>query len=337
MSVQRQGPDEPARLSRRSRRRRVVRWTLRGLLFLVLVARRVTASGYVTTEDYAEVRAPIAGTVAEILRGSGDEVVEGEVLMRLNDRQEQATYQEALSEERRVAAEISRLETEVAELERKRAADIEIARLRLNHATVSRNRVRELAELGLASQHQVEDAVLAAELARVSLAALEEEHFVVYEKRLAVLREELQAKREASQRALARLEERAVRAPIGGVLIRYEFVVGEMTRPDTVLYEIFGGERPILKLRVQEQHASLIEVGQDYRARLKSYGGIVPVWFHGRVEALRGVIQTSERTTYRTVYCDFDPGDYEVPPGTTAEAEIHVGRSPLWKMLIGEF
>ncbi|MCZ6705011.1 MAG: HlyD family efflux transporter periplasmic adaptor subunit, partial [Bacteroidetes bacterium] len=137
------------------------------------------------------------------------------------------------------------------------------------------------------------------------------------------------------RRVQARLQSRKILAPIAGQGLRYEFVPGELVQPDRVIYEIFGGDKKILKLRVPERYATMIHPGQEYRAELKSYGGIFPVWFRGKVIAMRNVIQTSNGQTYRSAYCDFDPENYTVPPGTTVEAEISVGRSPLWKALIG--
>lgn len=136
---------------------------------------------------------------------------------------------------------------------------------------------------------------------------------------------------------LARLNNAAVQAPISGEAIRYEFAVGESVSPDMVLYEIFGGGKQILTLRVDEQYATLVAPGQPYRAELLAYSGSRHVRFEGRVEKMRNVIQAENRKTYRIAHCSFDAMGYEAPAGSTAEARIRVGRSPFWKSLFGIF
>ncbi|NLZ60642.1 MAG: HlyD family secretion protein, partial [Lentisphaerae bacterium] len=125
-----------------------------------------------------------------------------------------------------------------------------------------------------------------------------------------------------------------IRAPIAGIVVRYEFVVGELLTPNSVIYEIFGGDKQVLKLRISERHAMKIGVGQRYRARLSSYQGLLRQYFRGEVEYLRNVIQGDGKSNYRMAYCSFDPGERSIPPGTTAEARIYYGKSNLWLFLL---
>ncbi|MCA1808304.1 MAG: HlyD family secretion protein, partial [Lentisphaerae bacterium] len=128
---------------------------------------------------------------------------------------------------------------------------------------------------------------------------------------------------------------REVRAPIDGLVLRYDFVEGELVRPDMVLLEIFGGERQMLKLRIPERHATRVSVGDRYRARLVSFRGLRDEWFTGELKTLRHVIQYEGAQGYRVAYCDFDAGGRMVPPGATAEAKIYCGRIRLWFFLLG--
>jgi multidrug resistance efflux pump len=148
------------------------------------------------------------------------------------------------------------------------------------------------------------------------------------------MEEELNALNDAVRRTEARLRAKEIRAPIAGQVLRYEFVIGELVRPETVLYEIFGGNELVLKLRVAERHAARVAVGQRYRAVLPPYSGLQKTYFHGTIELLRNVIQAEGQTTYRVAYCSFDPKDYTVQPGTTAEARLYYGRSCLWFYLL---
>jgi len=332
-------------LPRRERRlRRIVRLAaavavLAGLVWAGLhfrVRRYVPAAGYVTTGEYAEVRPPTMGVVAEIKVRSGDKVRKGDLLVQLDDTEERATLEEVRSQARKAEAQLSRREAEIEETKRLLAKDIEVARLRLKDATTKVLRTQELLKKGLVAASALEDAKLKEELARAELTSLQNRDLSVFEKELVVLREEVRARREAVLRAEARVRAKQVRAPISGTVLRYEFVIGELVRPEQVLYEIFGGEELVLKLRVAERYATRIAVGQPCKARLAPFSaGLQSVWFEGRIEHLRNVIQADGKQTYRVAYCSFDPRDYQVPPGTTAEARIYYGRAPALLVLLG--
>ncbi len=51
---------------------------------MIKIDRYTVASGYVTTEHYAEVRSPVTGIVGKILVTSGAVVEAGQVLVQLN-------------------------------------------------------------------------------------------------------------------------------------------------------------------------------------------------------------------------------------------------------------
>lgn len=345
---------------RTARRRRLsvallVLGVLGGLIYgglAIRIDRYVAASGYVTTRDYAEVRPAQAGMVAEILVSSGSVVEQGQVLVRLDDQEEQATCEEARRRAHKMEVELARRRTEVeTALERSRLAiedqkrshkdAIEIARLQLRDAQTKLARTKELVERGLKAASALEDDGLKEELAQAQLASLLARDLSLYEAllerdrsaymtELRAMEEELNALNDAVRRAEARLRAKEVRAPIAGRVLRYEFVIGELVRPETVLYEIFGGDELVLKLRVPERHAARVAPGQRYRAVLSPYSGLHRVYFTGTVELLRDVIQAEGQTTYRVAYCTFDPRDYPVQPGTTGEARVYYGRSCLW-------
>ena len=202
----------------------------------------------------------------------------------------------------------------------------------------------ELVAKGLKAANNLEDDKLKEQLAEVTLQSLQNKDFSVYEELLkrdrskydqeiAALANELRALEDAVRRVEARLQTRMIRAPIDGVVVRYEFVIGELLTPTSVIYEIFGGEKQVLKLRVSERHAMKVGVGQKYRARLSSYKGLIRQYFYGDVQYLRNVIQADGKSTYRMAYCDFEAGDLHIPPGTTAEARIYYGKSSFWLYL----
>ncbi len=335
---------EAAPLPPREQRRRRLRWAtaigggaalLAALGTFIQVPRWVLATGYVTTEERAEVRPAVAGVVAAVPVRSGDTVGTNDLLVQLDDADQLAALEGVKSQLRKSESELARRENEIAQEKRRLEEGVALARLKLRHAESKRARTEELNRLGLAADAAVEDFRLQEQMTKAELASLESRDLTGYEREIEALRHEADSRRDQVERAALLVRQRQIRAPIGGQVVRSEFVVGELVRPDMVLYEIFGGAPRTLKLRIDERHATQVAPGQRYRARLLSYGGLRRPWFEGEVEALRNVIQVDGQKTYRTAYCRFDPHGQPVPPGASAEARIDTGRIAFWLYLLG--
>lgn len=357
------GEDLP--LGQRAKRRRRWLFLLAALLvvggvvatgILIKVERYATATGYVTTEEYAEVRPGATGTVGAILARTGDHVEAGELLVQLDAEQERASFEEAQSRVSRAEAELERREAQIeVDLERRRVAldeqkrhhadAINIARLQLQNAQAKRALTEQLVERGLKARTALDDEELKEKLAQAELGSLLARDLTIYDLLMAkdeatyqteirAMRQELRGLKDAVKRSEAQLRAREIRAPIAGRLLRYEFVVGELVRPESVLYEIFGGDEQILKLQVGERFAARISPGQRYSAILAPYRGVKTIYFTGQVESLRNVIQAQGKSTYRMAYCDFHNQGLEISPGTSAEARIYYGTSCLWFFLL---
>ncbi len=328
-------------LERRLKRRRLLVVGLSSVFvlllagFLIRVPQYVPASGFVTTEQYAEVRAPVVGIVSAIKVHTGAQVKQGDLLVQLGAEEEQATLEEALSQVEKADAELRRGEAEMVEQKRRLEEDVAVARLRHQNAVSRLARTREGMSRGLVAGSVLEDDQLKEQLARAELDSLLARDLSLFDKQLTVLRQELAARRDVAARMEAAVRAREIRAPIDGQVVRYEFVVGELVRPETLLYEIFGGDKQILKLRISERHALRVAPGNAYYAWLASYRGLQRVRFRGAVETLRNVIQSDGQGNYRVAFCTFDAKGYIVPPGTTAEAMIHYGKTCLWFYLLG--
>ncbi len=319
---------------------------------VIKVNRYTLASGYVTTQAYAEVRPPVTGIVSKILVRTGQTVKAGDVLVQLNSEEEEATLAETkarlskleVSLEKRKAEidiDLERRAVELKEQKREHNDHIAIAELQLKNNQAKLEVTRELVEKGLKAKSYLEDQELATQLAQATLDSYKSKDFSIYDELLRRDREKYDRELEASQkeisatedavrRAEAKLRIKQVRAPIDGTVVRYEFVIGELLQPTSVIYEIFGGTPDSLKLRVNERYATKVAVGQKYRARLNSYHGLQRLYFYGNVQYMKGVIQSQGANNYRVAYCSFDTGGRDIPPGTTAEARIYYGKSCLW-------
>ncbi|MEI8352677.1 MAG: efflux RND transporter periplasmic adaptor subunit, partial [bacterium] len=113
------GEPAPASAPRRNRqriRRISISLALAGFMIVagtvIRVERSFLANGYVTTEQYAEVRPATVGTVAEILVLTGSVVTQGQELVRLDMKEEQAVVEEAQSRVLQTESELARREAE---------------------------------------------------------------------------------------------------------------------------------------------------------------------------------------------------------------------------------
>lgn len=303
--------------------------------FVIRVNQYVLATGYITSDQYAEIRPPLAGTVKSIQAQSGTRVKQGDLLLQLDSSEEEAVLEEAKSQTQKAEAELVRREAEIDEEKKRLTEDIAVANLRLQNAVSRLARSRELVVRKAISEAALEDDQLKEQLARAELMTLTNRDLTLYDKQVSVLRRELEARHDTMERAEINVREKEIRAPIAGQVLRYEFVIGEMVRPEVVLFEIFGGNRLILKLRIPEHYAARVAVGNRYSATLSPYRDLRFTSFEGTVERLRNVIQTEGQQTYRVAFCSFDPKDYHVQPGTTAEAKIYCGKTCLWFFLLG--
>ncbi|MFA6724757.1 MAG: biotin/lipoyl-binding protein, partial [Lentisphaeria bacterium] len=246
-------------LSQKESRRRRKLFVLFLLLFLAVlvtagclikIERYTVASGYVTTEDYAEVRSPLTGIVSKILVTSGKSVEAGQVLVQLSSEEEEALLAETKARVSKLQTEVERRKAEMAidlerrgvdlmEQQRAHKDNLEIAELQLKNAQTRLKLTSELVAKGLKAASNLEDERLKEQLAKVSLSSLQNKDFSIYEELLKrdrqkydqeidALANELRALEDAVRRVEARLQTRLIRAPIAGIVVRYEFVVGEL-------------------------------------------------------------------------------------------------------------
>ncbi len=292
------------------------------------------ANGYSTTTGYAEVRSTIEGRVAEIVHSSGDEVQAGDVLMRLDDRTEKAVYDEAKAKVAEAEAEIAYREVEAVDALVRHQNSVKAAEMELEHSRKSLEMTRQLFEKSLTSGRQLSNDEFAVSKSEESLRALKEIDMTVVQKQLLMLRQKVESLREVAERTRVAMEQRTILAPIAGRVMRYTFYPGEVIRPDMVLFEIFVGEVNTMKIRVSERYAARVKVGQGVQARLGTHKTIIPRRFPGKVAFMRPVVEGDGGNNYRVVYCDLDLEGEVIPPGTSVEARIRLGKASIWMHIL---
>jgi len=206
----------------------------------------LNASGYVVARRRATVSSKITGKVVEVDVEEGKNVVQGQVLARLDDSMPRAAL--ALAEAQAEAARRTLRENEV----------------RLEQARLNERRAAQLLKERIVSQSQLDDAKAEADSIDARIGALNEQ-IRVAERQI-----------EVQQTDLANY---VIRAPFSGVAISKDAQPGEMVSPvsagggftRTGISTIVDMHSLEIEVDVNESYISRVSPGQDVDAVLDAY------------------------------------------------------------------
>ncbi|WP_437193686.1 efflux RND transporter periplasmic adaptor subunit [Planctomicrobium sp. SH527] len=112
-----------------------------------------------------------------------------------------------------------------------------------------------------------------------------------------------------------------VRAPMDGVVARFDRVLGQVVRADESLFEIHDPSRAWIQTFVHEQDSSRIHVGQSARVRLVAHPGMI---LNGKVARLGPVVDLTSRT--QTVWIELDkPIEIALQHNMLAQISLAIG------------
>jgi RND family efflux transporter MFP subunit len=206
----------------------------------------LNASGYVTARRRATVSSKITGKVVEVDVEEGKNVVQGQVLARLDDSTPKAAL--ALAEAQAEAARRGLRENEV----------------RLDQARLAERRAAQLLQDRIVSQSQLDQAKADADSIDAHIAALKEQ-IRVTERQIEVQQTDL--------------TNYVIRAPFSGVAISKDAQPGEMVSPvsagggftRTGICTIVDMHSLEIEVDVNESYISRVKPGQDVDAVLDAY------------------------------------------------------------------
>jgi RND family efflux transporter MFP subunit len=206
----------------------------------------LNASGYVTARRRATVSSKITGKVVEVDVEEGKNVVQGQVLARLDDSTPKAAL--ALAEAQAEAARRGLRENEV----------------RLDQARLAERRAAQLLQDRIVSQSQLDQAKADADSIDAHIAALKEQ-IRVAERQIEVQQTDL--------------TNYVIRAPFSGVAISKDAQPGEMVSPvsagggftRTGICTIVDMHSLEIEVDVNESYISRVKPGQDVDAVLDAY------------------------------------------------------------------
>jgi RND family efflux transporter MFP subunit len=206
----------------------------------------LNASGYVVARRRATVSSKITGKVVEVDVEEGKNVVQGQVLARLDDSSPRAAL--ALAEAQAEAARHTLKENEV----------------RLDQARLNERRAAQLLKERIVSQSQLDDAKAEADSIEARIGASKEQ-IRVAERQIEVQQ--------------ADLDNYVIRAPFSGVAISKDAQPGEMVSPvsagggftRTGICTIVDMHSLEIEVDVNESYISRVSAGQDVDAVLDAY------------------------------------------------------------------
>lgn len=202
----------------------------------------LNASGYITAAHKIQVASKVVGRVAWIGVNKGDQVKEGEVLVRLEDDEYRAQLQQARGQLASLEARLQELlngsrPEEIAAAK----ASLEEARAQLENARVTLERTRRLTQEGVLSRQALDDAQARFDAQQARVQTLERNYELVRigprAEQIAAVRGQVEQARGAVLYAETQLANTLIRAPVTGTILERAVEKGEFVTTS------FVGER----------------------------------------------------------------------------------------------
>lgn len=228
----------------------------------------LTATGYVIPHHRIEANSKVTGRVAWIGVEKGDQVKEGQVLVRLEDQEFRAQYDQA-----RGAADSARAQLEQLE-HGSRPEEIEQAENNLSEARateandkINLDRTKNLFEQGVVSKQALDDATAKYEASQQRAHSLEQSHTLA---RIGPRAEEIarakgsltQAEGQAAY-AKSQLDATVIHAPITGTILERSVEKGEL-----LTGQFASAARPVFALANLNDIQADLDISQDDFAKL---------------------------------------------------------------------
>ena len=289
-----------------NKRKQLIFFILGGLLILAVSLSMVSqwwralpdglllASGRIEGDEIV-IAPKIAGRVVNVLKDRGDQVVTGELLVRLSSDQIQAQLDRTRDQERYWRDRVQQAEIDLDYTTRQVPTDIAAAEARVAsaqariqeaEAILSRNhqdfqRYQSLLQRQVVPQQKLDDATANFRAADANKAALTRElaqaqaqlrKAQLLPRTVALKRAELhsvQASLAAAQAAVreaqANLDDTVIYAPANGVILTRQIEPGEVVNPGTPLFTLVDLNQLYLKVFINEPDIGKIRLGQEAR------------------------------------------------------------------------
>ncbi|NNP71162.1 HlyD family efflux transporter periplasmic adaptor subunit [Acinetobacter sp. Ac_5812] len=271
-----------------------------------------TDNAYVGAET-AQITSMVSGQVAEVLVKETQQVKQGDVLVRIDERdakiqlaQAQAELAKAQRQYKQSQANSSSLNSQVVVRNDEitsAQAQVTKAQADYDRAALELNRRNELAASGAISKEELSKAQSAVSTAKASLdlaqagLAQATSSRKAAESTLAANEALIQGVNEAStpdvlvakahvEQAVLDLERTVIRAPVDGVIARRNIQIGQRVAPGTVMMSVVPVSALYVDANYKESQLAKVKTGQKVTLRSDLYGD--DVVYHGTVQGFSG-------------------------------------------------
>ncbi|AQV98336.1 multidrug ABC transporter permease [Cupriavidus necator] len=229
-----------------------------------------TDDAYLQT-DSVNVAPKVSGYVAEVLVQDNQEVTAGQPLLRLDNRQYQAAWDEAQANVASRRADVARADADLAQQTARIAqasAEVEGARANMRHAASQVDRYAPLVRSGAESEERAADLGNASLRAHTALTArdaalrVEQAQVVTLQARLQQARAQLEVAQASAVKARLDLEDTVIRATTAGRVADRSVRVGQLAQPGTRLLTVVPVQVLYLVANFKETQVGRMRAGQ---------------------------------------------------------------------------
>lgn len=311
-------------------------WLLIAVLVLIaLIPYRFEPSGraLVLPAERAQVHATQPGSVREVLVSEGDEVAEGELLLRLEDSQQRAQLARAEAEVARLEAELGAAEggardEEIALAEQRVAT----AEARSEFAAAEAERAKQAFRRGAIPPKENESAIANARVRAQELAETQANLSLTRSgsraERVQAIRAELKGARAQRDFHEQQLENMTLRAPIAGTVLSSEllFAIGDYIERGDRVVTIQSRAQPQAEILIPESAIGEIATGATVRLRVWAYPDDAIM---GSVARIAPAAEESRYGRVVRVMADLRDNRDRLLPEMTGQAKIEGDHYPL--------
>ncbi len=276
----------------------------------------IPAYGSVRAIRRTNVAAEVSATVVErpeTIRAGAD-VTEGQILLRLDDREYRRLYERAVARAEAQEASVAALDAETEKLQEL----LTTARHELKVAEDEKTRVTRLFEQQMAAKRELDLARLAYRQALRTLQSYEREYVQLQHRREGLLAQ-VRASQAEAELAKLNVERCTIRAPFAGRLETVNVETGDHVAAGTVVATVVDARRVEIPLNLPTATFGRVRVGNKCRIVCESAADFT---WTGRVERIAPAADTETRTYAVYVIVDNTRQATPLHPGMFVKASV---------------
>jgi multidrug efflux pump subunit AcrA (membrane-fusion protein) len=254
------------------------------------------ASGAIEPISSSEISPDVAGKIVKLMVQEGNNVKKGQVLVQLDDTGVTAQYDQAKAALKFAEANWDKARTGVRPQELEIAKQVvQQAKVALNMSTTDLSRTENLYKAGVATKQEFDAANVRVKVAQAQYQTALENLKLAEEGARAEDKLAAEAGYEQAKATVAlvkdQLDKTKIKSPINGVVTQKHHDVGEMLMPGVSVFRVETITPMKAVLRVPQEDASQIKLGQSVSISLPSDGTVT-----GKVSLVSPAVEQDNRS-----------------------------------------